>query len=221
MSLKIEFVEKASKPGARMAALCRQYGISRETGYKWLNRYLQLGHDGLEEKSRRPTSSPLSAAEEMIMAVLETRERYPTWGSKKLFIVMSRKHGAKTPSRATIERVLSRFGLLRRRRAQAVRSIVERAPEVKAAAPNDVWTVDFKGWWRSRDGSRCEPLTIRDAFSRFVLCIRILESAKLDDVRSEFEKLFQKHGIPRAIQCDNGTPFICATAHAGLTRLSA
>jgi hypothetical protein len=100
-------------------------------------------------------------------------------------------------------------------------STVERAPEVKANEANDVWTVDFKGWWRSLDGYRCEPLTVRDAFSRYVLAVEVLESTAEAGVRPVFEKLFRKHGLPLAIQCDNGTPFISVKGRGGLTKLSA
>lgn len=222
MSQKLEFVERARKPGAKMAALCREYGISRETGYKWVKRYEREGAEGLEEQSRRPRASPLSTAEDVVAAVLELREKYPRRGPKKLFVQLQQKLGRATPSVATIARVLKRFGLVRRRSrfARAV-SIVENRPDVRASAPNDIWTVDFKGWWRARDGERCEPLTVRDAFSRFVLVVKVLASPSMEAVRRTFEELFKKYGIPRVIQVDNGVPFISVNARGGLTRLSA
>jgi putative transposase len=221
MSLKMEFVEKASRPGVRMAELCRQYGIARETGYKWLNRFKREGYAGLEEKSRAPHSSPLMKAEELVQAVLLAREAHPRWGPKKLHGLVRRRFGDETPSESTIARVLRRFGQVRARRARHPLSTVERAPEVAANEPNDVWTVDFKGWWRSLDGYRCEPLTVRDAFSRYVLAVEVLESTADAGVRPVFERLFRKHGLPLAIQCDNGTPFISVKGRGGLTKLSA
>jgi len=221
MSLKMEFVEKASKPDANVAALCREFGISRETGHKWLRRFREQGYGGLEDKSRRPVSSPLSTAEALVLATLEAREAYPRWGPKKLVEVLRRRFGNQTPSRATIARVLERFGVVRRRRRLRPLSVIERAPEVVAKACNDVWTVDFKGWWRTRDGARCEPLTVRDAFSRYVLCVKLVEATTVEEVRKEFERLFRRYGVPRAIQCDNGEPFISVRSRAGLTRLSA
>jgi putative transposase len=221
MSLKMEFVEKASRPGVRVAELCRQYGISRETGYKWLNRFKREGYEGLEEQSRAPQSSPLARAEELVHAILQTREAYPRWGPKKLRDVLRRKHGEETPSQSTIARVLRRFGRVREKRRRRPLSVIERAPSVVAAAPNDVWTVDFKGWWRALDGSRCEPLTVRDAFSRFVLEAEVMEGTALEEVRTAFEGLFRKHGLPSAIQCDNGVPFISVLGRGGLTALSA
>jgi len=221
MSLKVDFVERASQEGARVAPLCREFGISRETGHKWLRRFRERGYEGLEDESRRPRSTPLAAAEELVLAVLKTREAYPRFGPKKIVLVLRRTYGDSTPSRATVARILQRLGKVRERRSRRVVSIVDKAPAVSATAPNDVWTVDFKGWWRTRDGSRCEPLTVRDAFSRYVLLTKVLPGTGLEAVRKEFERLFRKYGIPRAIQMDNGGPFICTRARGGLTRLSA
>ena len=221
MTLKMEFVKKALKRHAKMAGLCREYGISRETGYKWLNRYKQQGADGLEEQSRRPTSSPLATAEDLVLAILDAREAHPRRGPKKLFVQLQRKFGEATPSVATIARVLRRFGLVRQRSRYRRLSIVERAPSVRAEACNDIWTFDFKGWWRARDGQRCEPLTVRDAFSRFVFASKVMESPSLEGVRAVCEALFRRYGVPLFIQVDNGTPFINVQSRGGLTRLSA
>lgn len=221
MSLKMEFVERALKPGARMSVLCREYGLSRETGYKWLNRFKREGPDGLEEKSRRPRSSPLSTAEELVAAVVDMREAYPRRGPKKLFGILQRKFGAATPSVATIARILKRFGMVRRKSRFGRLSIVEKRPELRTTACNEAWTVDFKGWWRTRDGERCEPLTVRDGFSRYILAIKVLRTPSMVEVRRTFVALFKKHGVPQAIQCDNGGPFINVQARGGLTRLSA
>ena len=222
MGLKVEFVERAMKPGARMSVLCREYGISRETGYKWLNRFKREGPDGLEERSRRPQASPIATAEEVVLAVLELREAYPRRGPKKLFVQLQRKLGAATPSIATIARILKRFGMARRKsKFGRPVSIVEKAPVAHASACNEFWTVDFKGWWRARDGQRCEPLTVRDAFSRYVLAVQLLRSNSVVEVQRVFDGLFRKYGVPLAIQCDNGVPFIDVRARGGLTRLSA
>lgn len=221
MSLKMEFVEKAMKPHSRMAGLCREYGISRETGYKWLNRFKREGPDGLEERSRRPKGTPLATAEELVLAVLELREAHPRRGPKKLFVMLQRKHGAQTPSVATIARVLRRFGKVRQKSRFRRLDLPERAPQVRASACNEVWSVDFKGWWRAQDGQRCEPLTVRDAHSRYMLAIKVMKSPSLVAVRDVFESLFRRHGLPQAIQCDNGVPFVSVHARGGLTRLSA
>jgi transposase InsO family protein len=220
MSLKLEFVERATQPGAKLAPLCREFGISRPTGTKWLKRFKQEGYAGLDERSRRPTSSPMSLAEELVMAVLEQRERHPTWGAKKLRDLLVKRFEDRTPSMATIARILRRAGMVRARRRRNPLSVVDRAPAVAADAPNDVWTMDFKGWWRTHDGSRCEPFTVRDAFSRYVLAVTLLQATTGQQVHAEFERLFKKHGLPKALQCDNGSPFISTRARGGFTALS-
>jgi transposase InsO family protein len=219
MGLKIEFVERVEK-GEKIAALCREYGISRTAGHKWLKRYKEQGFAGLEEESRRPRSAPLATAEELVLATIEARQAHPRWGARKLHVLLSRRFGERTPKVRTIARILKRAELIRERRKRGPINVNEHAPAVKASAPNDVWTVDFKGWWRVLDGSRCEPLTVRDAASRFVLAL-VATSTSTEAVRPIFEQLFRRHGLPSAIQCDNGTPFISTRSRAGLSALSA
>ena len=221
MSLKLEFVERASKPHANIARLCREYGISRETGYKWLRRYQKQGYDGLQELSRRPASTPLATAEEIVLGVLQERERHPRWGAVTLRGVLEGKYGKATPSVATIARILRRAGKVRQRSRFRRLSIPAAAPRITASRCNEVWTVDYKGWWRSRDRARCEPLTVRDAFSRYVLAVKVMASPTGAEARKVFEALFRRYGVPSMIQCDNGGPFINVQARGGLTRLSA
>src|SRR6476620_536450 len=210
MDSKLSFVEKAIQPGSNMSALCEKHGISRQTGYKWLGRFKREGAAGLVEQSRRPKSSPLSTAEDVVMSVLEIRDAYPRRGPKKLVHQLKSKLGAQTPSVATVARILRRFGKVRQRsRFRRPVSIIEKAPSVQPLACNDVWTVDFKGWWRAQDGQRCEPLTVRDAFSRFVLRAALLGSTATVVVRPEFQRLFERYGLPKAILSDNGSPFAC------------
>lgn len=219
MSLKTEFVERVQQ-GEKIAPLCREYGISRTTGHKWWRRYQEQGHDGLEEQSRRPKSAPLATAEELVVAVLEARDAHPRWGPQKLAPLLRRRFGEQTPSPRTIARILKRAQRVRQRRRRRPLSLIDQAPRVDADAPNDVWTVDFKGWWRAVNGQRCEPLTIRDAFSRYVLECRLCHPSA-EDVRAAMTTLFRKHGIPRAIQCDNGIPFVSVRSAGGLSVVSA
>jgi transposase InsO family protein len=222
MSLKLEFVQKATVKGANISALCREYGITRQTGHKWLKRYATQGYDGLEDRSRRPKATPLGTAEDIVASILEAREAHPRWGPHKLSLLLRRRWGPSTPSERTIARVLTRFDMIRQRRPRRVSThVVSEAPLVDVSAPNDLWTVDFKGWWRARNGERCEPLTVRDAFSRFVLAIDVLPSTAGSAVRVVFERLFRRNGLPKAIQCDNGTPFVSMSSRGGLTGLSA
>jgi len=219
MSQKLEFVERAEK-GEKIAVLCREYGVSRQTGHKWVRRFKEAGYEGLEEESRRPKATPLATAEELVIATLRAREEHPRWGPYKLHVLLRRRFGEQTPSKRTIARILQRANRVRERRKRSPVSVVERAPAVLAQAPNDVWTVDFKGWWRTLNGDRCEPLTVRDAHSRFLLAV-VVCSTKKRDVRHVFERLFRRYGVPKAIQCDNGTPFVSVRARAGLSSLSA
>lgn len=220
MGLKLEFVRRAEAPEANLASLCREFGISRETGHKWRRRFRERGADGLEELSRRPKANPVATSEDVVLLIVETRDAHPRWGAQKIRDYLRPKL-AEAPSESTVSRVLRRFNRIQKRRRRPAPNVVERAPEVLAASANEVWSVDFKGWWKSQDGTRCEPLTVRDSFSRFILCIQLMESTRTENVRAEFERLFKKHGIPRAIQSDNGPPFVCVTARAGLSRLAA
>jgi transposase InsO family protein len=221
MGLKMEFVEKAVLPDANLSEICRQFGISRATGHKWVKRFREHGYVGLEEKSRRPGGVPLSTGEDVVVAVLEARDAHPSWGPKKLHLLLARRLKKQTPSSSTIARILRRVGKIKLRRKKMPLSIVEQAPSIEVKRPNDLWTADFKGWWKTGDDSRCEPLTVRDALSRYVFTCTAMSSALYEPTRTVFESLFRKHGLPNAIQVDNGSPFICVNARAGLTRLSA
>jgi transposase InsO family protein len=219
MSLKMEFVERAAK-GEPVAALCREFNVSRQTGHKWIKRFNEQGFEGLDERSRRPKSAPLATAEELVIATLQAREAHPRWGPIKLQQLLGRRFADQTPGTRTIARILKRANKVRERRKRSPVSVIEHAPTVMAEAPNDVWTVDFKGWWRTTNGDRCEPLTVRDAASRFVLAIEIGPTTG-HHVSQVLEPLFRRHGLPKAIQCDNGAPFISVLARAGLSQLSA
>lgn len=221
MSQKLEFIEKAILPGANVSALCREFGISRQTAHKWLRRYREQGYLGLVEQSRRPSCSPLATAEDLVVSIIELRDRHPSWGGQKIARVLGRQLGPEAPSPTTVARVLRRLGKVKRRRPPARIWSVDGRPRIEVKGPNDLWTIDFKGWWRALNGERCEPLTVRDAFSRRVLAVALVASTKAAHVRRVLEHLFRKHGLPSAIQSDNGSPFICTRARGGLTALSA
>ena len=220
MNQKLEFIEKAGARGANISALCREYGISRQTGHKWLRRFRAQGYTGLTEQSRRPHTSPLTTAEEVIVNILELRERHWSWGPDKIARVLRRAHGEDAPSKSTVARVLQRLGRIHKRRPPVRVWSVDGRPRIEVHAPNDLWTMDFKGWWCARNRDRCEPLTVRDAFSRRVLAVALLESSRIKDVRQVLQRLFERHGLPLAIQSDNGTPFVSVLARGGLSKLS-
>jgi putative transposase len=225
MKLREEFVLLALEPRACMAKLCREYGISRQNGYKWVKRYREDGVDGLRDRSRRPLGSGVQASGEVVLQVLELRQKRG-WGPKKLQELLRRKlrrggQGA-VPSMRTIARIIARGGFVKKRKRLTLPAgRATEAPAPKVEEPNDLWTVDFKGWWRAQDGERCEPLTVRDAHSRYVLRAALLGSTATVAVRPEFQRLFERHGLPKAILSDNGSPFGCTRAPWGLTELSA
>lgn len=222
MDLRNEFVLAASSPGANLSQLCRDFGISRTNGYKWIRRFKTEGEAGLEDRSRRPKT--ISGTDgEIVLRVIELRRRYPRWGAKKLRELLVRSSRSnEIPSAKTIARILDRAGEPRvRKPRRRLRVVVREHQALVANAPNDVWTVDFKGWWRTRDGRRFEPLTVRDAFSRYVLCLKMLSSTRSALVKPAFERLFERCGLPHVIRVDNGSPFACTSAPAGLSQLSA
>ena len=219
-TIRREFVTKALLKGASFSALCREYGLSRKTGYKWRQRALAAGLSRLTEHSRRPNSAPKQLDEATACTLIRFKLRHPHWGPKKLCQLYARQ-GQPAPSLSSCQRVLTRAGLVLARRRRVRPSPERISLGAVARAPNEVWTVDFKGWWRTRDGQRCEPLTVRDAFSRFVLAVRTVAKANTATGRAEFERLFASYGLPQVIKSDNGAPFASVCAPLGLSRLSA
>lgn len=217
MNQRSEFVLKAMKTD-NFRELCREYKISPKVGYKWKARFEQEGLAGMGEKSRRPKSAPGGLSEEEVCRIVLLRERHPHWGARKLVVLYERQWG-KGPSESSIKRVLKKAGLVEEKKRRPAKESGRICSGRKASAPNDVWTVDFKGWWHDADG-RCEPLTVRDEYSRMVLENRALANAKTETVRAVFEQLFEKYGLPGAIRSDNGAPFASVRGIMGLSRLS-
>jgi len=189
-----------------------RYGVSRKTVYKWVDRYATDAWDGLGERSRAPHQHGRARAAAVWEAVLAVRRAHPTWGPKKLRAVLqARESTTGWPAASTIGDRLRAAGLSAPRRRR--RSVVPLTQPLAAAqAPNDVWAADFKGWFRTRDGTRCDPLTINDACSRYALCCQIVDPSERG-VRPWFERVFREYGLPRALRTDNGAPF--ATTGAG------
>jgi putative transposase len=201
-----------------MTELAARYGISRKTAYKWVGRYDVAGAPGLVEQSRRPTVFGRALAPPVEAAILALRRTYPQWGPRKLAAILAeREPQVEWPAPSTMGELLRRAGLSTPRRR--VRYIVPLTqPLVAAQQPNDVWTADFKGWFRTGDGTRCDPLTVADACSRFVLCCRIVAPTGVG-VRPWFERTFRTYGLPRALRTDNGSPF-ASTGPGRLSRLA-
>jgi len=201
--------------------LCQEYGISPKTGYKWRERMLRYGLAGMAEQSRRPRSHADELAEGVICEMVRLKQAHRHWGPRKIRELYLRKHGT-AASESSFKRVLERAGLTepRRRRVRAAQAGRLWSGQ-RAQAPNEVWTVDFKGWWYDVEGRRCEPLTVRDEHSRYVLELRRMADARTATVRDCFERLFERHGLPGTIRSDNGSPFAHVRGLLGLSRLSA
>jgi putative transposase len=218
MEQRTEFALKALKT-ENFRALCQEYGISTKTGYKWRERFLSQGIAGLAEESRRPRSHCLELKPEEVCQIVRLKFAHPYWGPAKIRALYLRQHG-EAASLSSFKRVLEAAGLTQRRKKRRASEAGRLSTGAKAKAVNEIWTVDFKGWWHGSEG-RFEPLTIRDEFSRYLLELRQVPDARSQTVQQSFEKLFQRHGLPQAIRSDNGTPFASRTAVLGLSRLSA
>ncbi len=218
MDEKLSFIMDYLSDVAPMTVLCERYGISRKTGYKWVDRYRAKGPGGLHERSRAPHRHGRRMAGEISDAIIALRRERPFWGPRKLRAVLQREApDTSWPAASTIGDLLRDHGLSEpRRRRRRATPLSQPFSAIETA--NDVWCIDFKGWFRTRDGERCDPLTITDAYSRYILVCRIIPP-RTDPVRTVVEAAFRQYGLPRAIRSDNGVPFASIGA-AGLSRLS-
>jgi putative transposase len=201
-----------------MTAICEAFGISRQWGYELVRRYERDGPKGLHAKSRAPHEHGLALGEEITHEILSLRGTRPYWGPKKLRAYLMRHQPlARWPAASTIGDLLRREGLSRskkRRRTQ----IPLTQPFAQVKAVNDLWCIDFKGWFRTGDGTRCDPLTLSDAHSRFLLSCEIIPP-RFEFVDQVVERAMRKHGLPKAIRSDNGPPF-ASNGAGGLSRLA-
>jgi len=218
MNQKIEFVLRAMGR-CNFRALCAEYGIAAKTGYKWKERFMKRGMEGMEEESRRPHGSPEGLLEWQVCEMLRLKQRHLSWGARKLQELYRREHG-EAPSESSFKRVLERAGMVEKRRVRKASEGGRLWSAKRARAANEVWTVDFKGWWHDASGKRCEPLTVRDEHSRYILASQRLENARTETVWESMEPLFERHGVPAAIRSDNGAPFASVRGVLGLSRLS-
>jgi transposase InsO family protein len=201
-----------------VADLCRLHGVSRETFYVWKRRRESGEERWFEERSRSPVHRPHETPSDHIAAVIAMRRRYPHFGPKKIRErLKTDRPDVVWPAASTIGDILKRAGLMESRRRQR-RAIARGELVAPARAPNDEWSIDFKGWFRTRDGERCDPLTLADSASRYLLQIRIVEPTYAG-VRCALERLFDEVGLPDAIRSDNGAPF-GSTGAGGLSTLS-
>lgn len=219
MEQRVAFVIEVHLGEYSVAALCRRYGISRRIGYKWLERYRGGGTAALADQSRAPKRHPNQVEEVVEQAVVSARQAHPTWGPKKLRVVLLRGDPEQDwPVQSTLGEILKRHGLTapwRRRQRVAARE----EPFGQVDGPNATWCADFKGWFRTGDGRRCDPLTVSDAYSRYLVRCQGMKGTDGRAVRGVFEAALREYGLPEAIRTDNGPPF-AGLGLAGLSRLS-
>ena len=220
MTERLKFVQDAQSDRFTMAELCARHGVSRPTGYKWIARYAEDGRRGLGDRSRAPHTCPHTLAATMTELLCATREAHRFWGARKLRAVLRRKYPRTPdwPAPSTVADLLALRGLVQHRRRRPPHT----HPGMVAAAadaPNDLWTADFKGQFRTGDHAYCYPLTIADLCTRYLLTCHGVRSTKCELAKPIFERAFREYGLPRAIRTDNGVPFATAAMH-GLSFLN-
>lgn len=205
--------------GENVAALCRTYAISRKTGYKWWERFREGGMAALEDRSHAAHRQPRKTAPELAQRLIQARRKHPSWGPKKLRAWLERREPETGwPAASTIGEALKRAGLVNeRRRVRRLPAESSRLREPERA--NDVWTIDYKGQFRTSDGEWCYPLTVVDAHSRYLLNCTAQRGTSQQEARSSLERLFLERGLPGCIRSDNGTPF-ASTGAGRLSRLN-
>jgi len=219
MDQRMKFVVSYLEHELPMAALCREFGISRKTGYKFVSRYIEEGIDGLKDRSRACHHHPNAVSDVLERLVLEARNNHPSWGPKKLRAWLIRRNSSiRCPASSTIGEILTRHGLtVPLRRNRKTRRYDQ--PFVGCDSPNSVWSADFKGWFKTGDGTRCDPLTITDNYSRYLFRCQAVRPTGYNAVKPVFEAAFREFGLPVAIRTDNGPPFATTTV-GSLSRLS-
>lgn len=203
MSLRSEFIHLAQLDSANLSELCRRFGISRKTGYKWLKRYQEGGESGLADRSRRPHHSPKRSSAEIEAAVVEVRQKHPAWGGRKIKAHLQRKGRDDLPSPSTITEILRRNQKIDEAEAEKHRPF--QSFEMKQ--PNQLWQMDFKGHFALQDGRRCHPLTVLDDHSRFLVGLKACPNETSRTVQEHLSSIFRCYGLPERMLMDNGSPW--------------
>lgn len=216
---RVRFITEVNESPESFAAVCRSFGISRKTGYKWCERYEKEGPAGLRERRPIALTCPHRTAEELVAAVVELRKEHPSWGPKKLKARLQALGMSELPAASTIGDLLKRHGLVRPRRRRVFPPAMTPHPLAEATLPNDTWCVDFKGHFALGDKTRCHPLTITDQVARFLIKCEVVDKPDEAHVRPHFERAFREFGLPQRMRSDNGAPF-ATTGIGGLSALS-
>ena len=228
MTERARFVALHQEGPFSMSELCRRFGVWRKCAYKWLDRYNEAGIEGLKDQSRAPHACPHQIAPPVEEALLQVRHAHPSWGPKKLLAYLTPRRpdlslGAQAPYAvpSTVGELLRRQGLSQPRRRPARRWKHPGEVSLVAEAPNQTWCADFKGQFPTKDGKDCYPLTLSDAYSRFLVCCQALPSVPQEGTFPVFERAFQEFGLPQVIRTDNGVPFATHAITCALRALSA
>ncbi len=216
---RMRFVMAVEQQEEAFAVACRRFGVSRKTGYKWLARYETEGVAGLVERSRAPLNHPQEVSAAIAERCLAVRRVHPTWGPVKVRAWLERRAPEIAwPAASTIAALFDREGLTVKRRLRR-RSPPSSAPFAHCGGANDVWCIDFKGWFLTGDGTHCEPLTLSDAHSRYLLRCQALGRTDDDHAWPVVDAAFREFGLPKALRSDNGPPF-ASRGVGGLSKLS-
>ena len=203
MSQRAEFIEQAQAEGAKMSAVCREYGISRKTGYKWLKREREGGAAGLEDQPRRPKHSPGQTEAEMEAQVLAVRKEHPVWGGRKIRKVLQNQGASGVPAASTITAILRRS-----QQIDAQESLKHKPMQrFERERPNELWQMDFKGYFALQAGGYCHPLTVIDDHSRFLVGLKACPNQRYETVQSQLTAIFRQFGLPEGMLMDNGSPW--------------
>jgi len=216
VSERLEFATLASADGANISALCRRFGVSRKTGYKWLNRFRKTGEAGLIDQPKTPHSFREPTPDEMEASVLAVRDEHPAWGGRKIRKRLLNLGHISVPAASTITEILRRHNRLTAEASQAATPL----GRFERPKPNDLWQIDFKGEFRMSNSRNCYPLTVLDDHSRFCLGLVACSGTTIDETRVAMTAIFQRYGVPVALYADNGPPFGAMHSPGRHTRLT-
>ena len=223
MEQKEQFIHEMLKQEIPFKHLCQEFGISEKTGHKWKKRFYEFGKAGLCEQSKQSQTHPNQIDGDTAAELIRLKNAHMAWGPKKIREIYAKAYPNKeVPSLSSVKRILDKAGLVKARKIKppSTSNCPRLQQQIQAKEPNDVWCIDFKGWWKS-NGEICEPFTVRDRASRKILCAKLMTSKSSESVRAVMTDLFRKYGLPKVIHSDNGTPFAAPNGLLNLTSLSA
>ncbi len=219
MDQRLQFLSSYQKEEMSLSDLCREFGVSRPTGYRWINRYKEVGPEGLLDLSRKPHGCSHATSEATENAILALRSKHPSWGARKLKARLEKiQPRVDWPAASTFGNILSRAGLTNPKQKKR-RTTPYSEPFSEVTAPNQLWCMDFKGYFSTGDGTRCDPFTITDAYSRYLIRCQTVSRMDLSQVLSVCEAAMHEYGMPTRIRTDNGSPF-AGNGLLGLSKLS-